>query len=197
MASRSHSRCHKPWRGLPGPCSAVIRQEQVCAGGWPCLPLQGAPSWWIPMPPQLLPNGQVTKMWVSVAGTAGAGLRADVLSPRARACPAQDCPDALLAMQGPPRRDALVPVQALVGGHTPHLPQGTDWCALLPRCPVMQVIWLRWRPLLQRLLGHCCAAMTAAAPIWAGQRWVHASRVCGRVRRLRSPPRLPAEGVAS
>ena len=50
---------------------------------------------------------------------------AGVRGPRANACPAERYSDAQLAMQIPPRKDALAPVQAAVRDHTHASPQGT------------------------------------------------------------------------
>ena len=89
------------------------------------------------MPPLQLPLGK--SQIVSELGwhRTAAGVRADVLSPRAHARPAQECPDAQpnaqLAMQDAlfrTREDALAPVQALVRDHTLCLP---------PRAPVRLV----------------------------------------------------------
>ena len=61
-------------------------------------------------------------------------------------------------MRSLPCRIRLARLRWFLSKTTPHTFPPRHLCAGLPRCPVMQIVWRRWRPLLLMLLGRCCAA---------------------------------------
>ena len=164
MASRS--RCHKPWRGLLGaPCPAVIRQEQVCAVWVALLPCQSAPGGGHPCHHRSCQRASHKDVSERGWHRTAAGVRADVLSPRARARPAKERPDTQLAVEDPPSQDALTPVQAPVRDHLPCLPQGTGalGCRAARSCKSPAQV----EAAAAEAAGALLRCRTAAAPAWA------------------------------
>ena len=187
MSIARRNRYHMAWSDLLGVYarrSFAKNRTALCRG--PAAPHQRASGSGLPRHYRSCPRAIHVNVIEHGRHRTAAGVRADVVSPRALARPEKECTDVLHAGEDPPCEVALTPVQ----DYLPCLPHGhrRKW---LPRCPVMQVARLRWALLLLTLLGHCRAAGLQPRPV--GRRWRGlACPSCGCLQKAQFPePRLP------